>query len=344
MRRFITLIFLLVIIQVNTQAQSCLPEGITFTSQEQIDNFQMNYPNCTEIEGDVAINDWENDITNLHGLNVLTQINGDLKIGFIFSLNDLTGLENLVSVGGDLLIGYQDNYILMETFLYSLSGLDNLTSVGGELSILFNLNLADLSGLHNLASVGGDLFISGCYALTSLNGLEQLNSIGSDLRIIYNDTLQSLNGLENIDANSIANLDIYGNPYLVDCDILSICDYLASPNGIVEIHDNATGCNNQQEVEAACGVGLDESSVVSHQSSVSIYPNPSSNVITIELLSNNSVKSTFLTIYNLSGQALSSHQLLDKKTVVDVSALPKGIFLVKVKDDRTVEVGKFVKQ
>ena len=35
----------------------CLPEGITFTTQEQIDNFQTNYPGCTEIEGDVYIGD-----------------------------------------------------------------------------------------------------------------------------------------------------------------------------------------------------------------------------------------------------------------------------------------------
>ncbi len=33
----------------------CLPEGITFTTQAQIDNFQLNYPGCTEIEGDMKI-------------------------------------------------------------------------------------------------------------------------------------------------------------------------------------------------------------------------------------------------------------------------------------------------
>jgi len=33
-------------------AQSCLPQGITFTTQAQIDNFQPIYPYCTEIEGD----------------------------------------------------------------------------------------------------------------------------------------------------------------------------------------------------------------------------------------------------------------------------------------------------
>jgi hypothetical protein len=39
-------------------SQGCLPEGIFFSSQEEIDNFQTNYPGCTEIEGDVVISNY----------------------------------------------------------------------------------------------------------------------------------------------------------------------------------------------------------------------------------------------------------------------------------------------
>ena len=60
------------IIQFTAISQSCLPEGIIFTTQEQIDRFQTNYPNCTEIEGGVVISG--DDITNLKGLCVLTKI------------------------------------------------------------------------------------------------------------------------------------------------------------------------------------------------------------------------------------------------------------------------------
>jgi hypothetical protein len=59
-----------------THAQSCLPEGIVFESQVQIDNFQYDFPDCTEIEGGVVIEG--NDITNLDGLNVITAIGGYL--------------------------------------------------------------------------------------------------------------------------------------------------------------------------------------------------------------------------------------------------------------------------
>ena len=50
------LFFLLVLtFQANVFSQGCLPEGITFTTQQQINDFQTNYPGCTEIEGDVEI-------------------------------------------------------------------------------------------------------------------------------------------------------------------------------------------------------------------------------------------------------------------------------------------------
>lgn len=57
-------------------SQPCLFEGITFSTQEQIDNFQTNYPGCTEIGGGVLIQG--NDITNLDGLDVITSISGYL--------------------------------------------------------------------------------------------------------------------------------------------------------------------------------------------------------------------------------------------------------------------------
>ncbi len=54
----------------------CLPEGITFNSQSEIDSFEVNYPGCAEIEGSVIING--TDITSLNGLNMITSIGGNL--------------------------------------------------------------------------------------------------------------------------------------------------------------------------------------------------------------------------------------------------------------------------
>ena len=84
--------------------QGCLPEGITFTTQEEIDSFQVNYPGCTEIEGGVIINSYSG-ITNLEGLSVINAIGGDLKILRNLELISLTGLENLYFIAGNLVVG-----------------------------------------------------------------------------------------------------------------------------------------------------------------------------------------------------------------------------------------------
>ena len=83
-------------------SSSCLPEGITFTTQEQIDNFQTNYPGCNEIEGNVTINGI--DISNLNGLNVVTSIGGSLLIFGNDILINLSGLNSLNIIGGGLRI------------------------------------------------------------------------------------------------------------------------------------------------------------------------------------------------------------------------------------------------
>ncbi len=58
---------------------ACLPFGnYYFNTQSEIDDFQANYPDCTDLEGNVVIRG--DDITNLNGLQVLTSIGGSLYI------------------------------------------------------------------------------------------------------------------------------------------------------------------------------------------------------------------------------------------------------------------------
>jgi hypothetical protein len=195
----------------SAMAQGCLPEGITFTTQEEIDNFQTNYPGCTEIEGNVIIGSTNGtDITNLNGLSILTSIGGSFIFAGNSSLINLSGLENLTSIGGNL-----------QTYLYNTYG----TPIGNT-------------------------------ALVSLSGLEGLTSIEGDIRISYNNALTSLEGLINVDAGTIMNLSIHSNASLSSCSVQSICDYLTSPNGIVDIYGNASGCNNPPEVASECGISL----------------------------------------------------------------------------------------
>ena len=159
MKKIILLLAALTIGFANAKAQfgcTCLPEGITLSTQEQIDNFQTNYPGCTGILGSVII--YGSDITNLNGLSVLISIGGNLIIGRYYGgqgnplLSDLNGLENLTYIGGSIVIAGNNA-------LTSLTGLESLNSIGGNLTIggIWNSNpsLTSLTGLQNLTSIGG---------------------------------------------------------------------------------------------------------------------------------------------------------------------------------------------
>lgn len=160
MKKLIIIIIALLAMS-SARAQGCLPEGIIFSSQDQIDNFQENYPGCTEIEGDVLIvhSDLGAPIDNLEGLSVLTSIGADLWITNISLPNGLNGLNNLVSIGGDLTIEWTAN-------LFTLQGLESLNFIGDSISLNWNYHLYSLSGLENLAFIGSDLTIAGNYSLS----------------------------------------------------------------------------------------------------------------------------------------------------------------------------------
>jgi hypothetical protein len=73
--------------------------------------------------------------------------------------------------------------------------------------------------------------------------------------------------------------------------------------------------------------------------SFTIYPNPSTNNLTIETLQRSDIE-----ILNIEGQLIKSLAANNNKTIVDISALAKGMYFVKVKTDKGVVVRKFVKE
>ena len=75
---------------------------------------------------------------------------------------------------------------------------------------------------------------------------------------------------------------------------------------------------------------------------LSLYPNPATDNITIEM-SAVPAKSK-LSITNLNGQELISRQISERKSVFDISDLSAGVYLVRITNDKSVEVGKIIKR
>jgi hypothetical protein len=87
-------------------------------------------------------------------------------------------------------------------------------------------------------------------------------------------------------------------------------------------------------------VGVPE--LTTNPSPITIFPNPASTEIIVETTP--LLMPGYLIIYNLQGQQLITCQITQSKTQVDISSLLSGIYFVRVTNDKTVEVEKFVKQ
>jgi hypothetical protein len=313
--------------------------------------------NLTSIGGDFWIVETDS-LDCLTGVENLTTIGGDLRIINNSVLNSLAGLNNLNSIGGSLCIqGRYYGFWPGNDALTSLTGLENLTSIGGGLGVFNNSALTSLTGLEGLPSVNGDVYIYGNSVLSSLTGLEGLTSVSGDLHIGYqewylpgfllkigNPALINLSGLENL--NSIGgNLFIRHNNALSTCEVQSICDYLAAPNGTVTINNNAPGCNSQAQVIAACAtVGIEEAVA---GSGFSTFPNPFTGQLSIEF---NLPQTTIVSIqiFNAMGAKVAGlhHGQLpagQQQFRWDASHLPKGLYFCRVQVGEETITQKIIK-
>ncbi|HEY9114613.1 MAG TPA: hypothetical protein VIN10_07920, partial [Bacteroidales bacterium] len=219
---------------------------------EAINNYSLNklsgLNSLSAIGGSFLISE-NPELTDLIGLEGLDSIAGKLEIWDNEALKKLTGLDNIEFIGDDFSI-YSNNKL---TGFYSL---DTLKTIVGSLKIYDNYSLSKLHGFQILSSVGSNLMIQDCRSLSNISDFAALISLGGNLVIEDNYTLSSLSGLDNIDAGSITDLTIRNNRALSNCEVQSICEYLASPNGKVNIYNNAYGCKTPWEIADSCGVEL----------------------------------------------------------------------------------------
>lgn len=87
-------------------------------------------------------------------------------------------------------------------------------------------------------------------------------------------------------------------------------------------------------------VGVDNHKV--KNKNITIYPNPASDKVTVEFTG--AFKETNLVLVDIEGQQLLTRQITELKTQIDISSLPRGVYFVRLTNDSTVEVGKFVKE
>jgi hypothetical protein len=182
-------------------------------------------------------------------------------------------------------------------------------------------------------------------SLAGLTGLSNVTFIDGNITIAGNPALTSLLGLDQILPDSINDLKIIANSSLSVCAIQSICDYLTNPNGTIEIHDNAIGCNNTEEIKQACdSLPVPE---ISRPCRFMVYPNPFSEatMISFELDTPAAIE---VIIYDELGKVVSLfprkeyHPGAHSVTWL-AEDLPAGVFFLRLQAGTRMETKKIVK-
>jgi hypothetical protein len=102
---------------------------------------------------------------------------------------------------------------------------------------------------------------------------------------------------------------------------LAYCDSTNSGKVTVQQYDGYLGINDL------------------HPQTISISPNPSSDVISVSNLPNGHIS-----IFNIRGQQFLEQETNGQKTTLDISSLPGGLYILKVTGETGVQVGRFIKQ
>ncbi len=88
-------------------------------------------------------------------------------------------------------------------------------------------------------------------------------------------------------------------------------------------------------------MGIKETNV---SQNFTISPNPASGKITIDLQGNKNFHNTIISIYDIMGQLILQQSLKVQKTELNIASYAKGVYIVKVNNDKYSMESKFVKE
>jgi hypothetical protein len=228
--------------------------NVRISNQQELNDFIDQ--KITQINGHLTIGHEatespvsNDEISDISGLNILSEISGNLTILGNNELTNLGGLENLKQVGGQLIIAFNPK-------LVQIDALEALENISGALRLEFNDNLSNVEALNNLRGISSFNFIRNPL-VTKLFQFSP-NTLLNEVKIAGNERLSDLTGLRQA---SMVSLQIAANASLTDLRGLEATTHLNS----LSILQNKTlaslnGLDNLRRIEHA--LQIEENSVL----------------------------------------------------------------------------------
>jgi hypothetical protein len=121
-------------------------------------------------------------------------------------------------------------------------------------------------------------------------------------------------------------------------------DPIVSPTGALLIVFNSNGYNTAAGFDASYTSTITGNEELEISTGMTLYPNPATNIISIK--TNNSLQGeTTICIFNMNGVLLQQEKFQSQDLIeMDVSALTKGFYLVKIQMNKGIETKKLVVQ
>jgi hypothetical protein len=281
------------------------------------------------------------DVSNCASLTTLHCSNNQL------SNLDISNNTQLQRISTDKYYGYASGLICSNNQLSSLDISNNLKlsriyCSGNQITELDVSNNPDLDEIHCDDNRLVNLDVSNNTALKRLQcGNNQLSS----LDISKNLDLLSLDCSNNL----LSSLDLSNNKYLGDggnwifgSKVIYLSD-MPSLNQVCvwdtfnedSLNLNTEGSPNINFTKG-CATGIVEEQFIS----LSVYPNPTNNILNIETENNDCYS---LEIHSLNGQLIYKEEMEGNSKQIDLSTISKGIYFITVRSNEGVSTKKVVK-
>lgn len=132
--------------------------------------------------------------------------------------------------------------------------------------------------------------------------------------------------------------DNYGDFFGGSIDEIGVYNSALSETEIQSIYNAGS--------DGKCKNALSVAEVIDTENSIKIYPNPVTDVFTLDIMKSSSFKQgkLKLQIFNLLGKPVKTLNILNTKELVNISTLNSGVYVYKLSDNNMSLTGKIVKR